>query len=168
MAFNRIGKIMAGGIGFDIRILGDKKLGEKLKKLPLKMQKQVLRKSLRNGAKILRAAARARAPVSALRTRPAGKHLKDTIKTFTGKVAKKAKQKKGEVRAGIKTGTREELGILPHEKYYYPAAVELGFFNKRANKKIRPRPFMKDALKANRKNILNNIARDIRRGINTI
>jgi len=159
---------MSGGIGFDIRILGDKKLDAKLRKLPLKMQKQVLRKSLRNGAKKIKATARALVPVSEVRKRPNGKHLKNTIRVSTGKISKRSKQRKGEVRANVLTGTREKLGILPGEKYYYPAAVALGFFNVRANRRIRAKPFMKNALKNNKKTVLSDIARDIRRGINSI
>jgi len=71
---------MSGGIGFDIRILGDKKLEKKLKALPLKMQKKVLTKSLRNAAKKVKATARALVPVSASRKRGSGKHLKTTHK----------------------------------------------------------------------------------------
>ena len=102
--------------GFDISIVGDKKLIRKFKTLEAKTQKKFVRKALRAAGKPVLAAAKQKVPVRE------GK-LKKSLKL------RAIKRSRTGVGVLIKTGNREELGIKPGEKGFYPFSVEYGTAN---------------------------------------
>ncbi len=132
----------------NISLLGDKALQRKLDALPNKLAKKVMRQALREGARPVLASAKANAPV------------------LTGRMKKSLKLRAMKARRGnfgvvIMTGTREQLGIDPKDKSYYPFAVEFGF--KRHN--VPAHPFIRPALDDNREKSTRIIARLIGAGV---
>jgi HK97 gp10 family phage protein len=102
---------------FDISMTGGKELQAKFAKLPIKMQRLVLRKALPAAAEPIAASARAKAPVN------------------TGALAAsihvtKAKAVRGGLKVSIATGTREELGIASDAPGFYPMSQETGWTSK--------------------------------------
>ncbi len=117
-------------IKIDISMLGDKELSKAFKKLPEKMQKKALLDATKDVAGIVAMSAKLKIPSQPegpkQKRRPGSMHLKDTLKV----VKIKGKQGRYQIGWNVVTGTREELGIDPKAKYYYPAAVELGSKNR--------------------------------------
>ena len=110
--------------GIDIDMLGDKELARDFAALPFKVQKKLFRKSLRPGAKIVQARAKELVPVKTGR-------LKRSLKI---RATRRARRVLG---VQVLTGTREQLGISPDAKGYYPAALEYGY--KTASGKVVPK-----------------------------
>lgn len=112
-------------LAIDISILGDKRLDKMLATLEPKVQKRVLRKTLRASTKRLKVE---------VVTRLAGPNVHPLDKRGTGgwmaqqkKVAVKAlKRSRGRMGYTLPFPTREALGISPDDKFFYPAAVEYG------------------------------------------
>lgn len=109
----------------DISVLGDKKLEKMLATLEPKVQKRVMRKTLRNSTKRLKVEI-----IKNLSGNPV--HILD--KRGTGgwaaqqkKVPVKAlKRSRGRIGYTLPFPTREALGIASDDKFFYPAAVEYG------------------------------------------
>ena len=108
----------------DIRLLGDKRLQAKLGKLVGPLQRKIVAKACMAAGQPVLEAARRMVPVKT------GK-LKGSL------VLKKYSGKRGSFGADIATGTREELGIAPDDKFFYPAAVEFGHGNVPAHSFLR-------------------------------
>jgi len=102
----------------DIRLLGDVELQRKLQRLPIVLQRKVVRESLRRGGKPVLEEAKRLVPADT-------GALKASIKLRATERGGR-KKRRGEFGVYVQTGTREELGISADAKYYYPAAVELG------------------------------------------
>lgn len=119
----------------DIRGLGPndpkvKRLHKQLKRLDLRDQKKVIRKSMRKTIKIALNKMKARVPVKT-------GALKRSLKVRSEKTKRRSKF----IGVYIRTGTREELGIDRDSPSYYPAHVELG------TKNDRPSPWMRSSFK---------------------
>jgi len=130
----------------DISLTGDKALQKKLNRLPKVMQKKIVRKALREGARPVLASARSKAPV---RTGAMKKSLK----------LRARRARRGNFGVEVRTGTRAELGIPENDPGYYPFSVEFGHGN------VPAQPFMRPALDENREPALKIIGREIGRGV---
>lgn len=130
----------------DISLVGDKALQRKLKSLDFALQKKILRKALRAGAKPVRDAARTNAPVRE------GK-IKKSIKVRAMKRSRKG------IGVLVAVGTRQELGISEEDFYNYAVGTELG------TSKAAAQPYLRPALDSKSSEALKIIAREIDAGI---
>ena len=115
-------------MGFDISILGDKELSRKLDALPKNVQRKLLGRALKLGGKLLKPKVVAAVPVDT-------GLLKQMMQKQNFKAVKA--NRRGDIRIGMPMPTREQMGIGPDEKYYYPAHVEYGHGNVPAKSYIR-------------------------------
>lgn len=129
----------------DITMLGDKKLSRKLARLPVAMQRKVVRPSLRAGAKPMLASAKQNCPVKT------GK-LKKSLKL------RALKARRGNFGVMVRTGTREDLGIPADAKGYYPIAVEFGHGGPQP---APAHPYIRPAFDTNKERAKRIIAREI-------
>ncbi len=129
----------------DISLMGDRKLQRKLKRLPIVVQRKIVRHALREAARPVLATAKALVPVDTGR-------LKKSLKI-------RSAGKRGQAGIVVRTGTRAELGIPEDAKYFYPAALEFGHGN------VPAYPFLRPALDQNRPRALKIIARELGAGI---
>ena len=125
-------------------LLNNRALERAVKDLPEKLRTKALRESLRAKGKEVLADARKNAAETSRR-------LANTMKLR----ALKSKTR-GTVGVKIETGTRQELGIPAEDRYYWPAAIELG------TRYITPRAFMRRAIKKHEPTALDDIARLMR------
>lgn len=108
-----------------ITMLGAPQLQAKLKLLNDAMQKKIVKKVLKSVAKdVLLPAVDRNVPIDTGRLAASLK-----VKVFS---------KRNLFGAKVVTGTREELGIGPEEKGYYPMAVETGTSKQAAQPYLRP------------------------------
>lgn len=141
---------MAGTI--DISLLGDKALTRKLNKLPNRVQKKVVRQSMRKAAK----------PLLTLIKQAIGEIRVTGIHTDPLKRGMKIKSvKRSRTRVGVEivTPRRQELDIADSDKSYWPANIELG------TSKSPPRKFIRDTVDSNRIQTMNIIQRELASGI---
>lgn len=140
--------------GFDISVLGDKKVAKKLTGLPPKVQKKIMPKAMRASMKPVLQKARADAPKR------------------TGIHRRKIKLRKAKMKAKdglafqVKFGVRSELGIPADAKGYYPAALEYGWVDRGGNRHA-ARPHIRPALENNRQRVLRKMRVEIGRGVET-
>ncbi len=106
----------------DISLLGDKALDAALEALGIKVRDRIVKLGTKAGAGVWLRAAKAKAPVGP--RKPRGRHLKSTLKVVP--VPGSWGRKYDKIGHRVVTGTRQELGIPPDAKYYYPAALEYG------------------------------------------
>lgn len=115
----------------DISVLGDKALERKLRKLDERVQKKIVRKALRSGAKPVLADAKAYVPID---TGALESELKITA----------SRARRGFFGVQVATPPRSILGIGPDDKGYYPAILEYG------SDKMEPIPYLRPAFDNNR------------------
>lgn len=108
-------------------MVGDAHLRRMFKELPKRVQNKVVRGAIRKAGKLFLSEAKARAPRLTGKTQ---RYLKLRVRPTRNKAY---------YRMRVMTGTREELGIAPTDKYYYPSAVEFG------HDRAPPHPFMRPA-----------------------
>jgi len=122
---------MAAGV--DISLIGNKQMQRKLRRLGKLIQKKIVKKALREGARPVLKSAQANAPVD---TGLLKRSLKlRVLKTKRG----------GDVfGVGVMTGSRDQLDIAPDDPYYSPTAVEFG------HGEVPAQPFMRPAMDMNR------------------
>ncbi|MBT8046401.1 MAG: HK97 gp10 family phage protein [Pontiella sp.] len=130
----------------DIRFLGDKDLQRKLKRLEIKTQRAIVRPSMKKSMVQVKDKAQELAPVKT------GK-LRDSIKQG------RQRTRRGITRASVVTGTRQELGIAPDARGFYPAAHEYGSKNQPA------RSYLRRALSELKGQVLGQLADLIGKGI---
>ena len=133
---------MAAKGGFDIKLLGDKKLQRKLNKMDKRVAGKVLKQSMKSAMEPVRELAARRAPVRTGKLRKSIRTAVYSGRNFAGAV--------------VRTGTRAQLGIEPGDSYYYPSALEYG------TSKIRPRSYMRSSLYDRRKMVLAAVGREIK------
>ena len=118
-------------MSIDIRVLGVPELSAAFNRMDEALQKKIMRKALKQGAAVVL---------------PRAKQL---VRRKSGKLAASLKVKfstrKGRMSAKIETGTREELGIKPDDKGYYPMSLETGHGNVPAYPYLRPALAEKEA-----------------------
>lgn len=105
----------------DISIVGDKALGRALAKLPDRIQRKVVRQSLRKSAK-----RQNQYIVQHLSGIPVAPESGRWLIAQSAQKPKTAKRSRRGIRIELPYPRREELGIAPGEKYYYPTAIEYG------------------------------------------
>jgi len=119
-----------------ITIQGGDLLMRKLEALPGRVAKKILGQALRDGAKIVQAEAKARAPVRTGLMR----------KSITVRAQKK--KKRGEIGMNVMLDTKRHPGLISEsaggKRYFYPAVVEYGAEGRAA------RPFMRPAAQASK------------------
>lgn len=122
---------MASNFSWDVSVLGSPELTKIFRSLSRQAGAKILRPSLRKGAKLVLATARANAPRG-----PTG--------ATAANIKLKASTRRGTVSVRVQTGSREAMGIPKAAKYYYPAALELG------TEDLAARPWLRPALESNR------------------
>lgn len=133
---------MATKRGFDLQITGIEDVKKMFEALPLAVQKKALRPALRKGAKITLEKAKQLCPAKS------GK-LRKSLKVRAIK-----RNRKG-IGVVVITGTRQELGIKPDDKSYYPFSLEYG------TKNMSARPFMRPATESTRGAVENTVANEL-------
>lgn len=131
-------------------LLNQKDLEREWNALPDKIRTKALRQAIRDKGKEIFDDAKA----NARETTP---RLARTMKLR----ALKSKTR-GVVGIRILTGTREELGIPASDRYYWPAAIELG------TRFIEPRAFMRRAIKKHEATTLTDLQQFMRQRIETV
>lgn len=135
--------------GVDIQLLGDKRLQRQLNSLDRKVQRKVVRRALREGAKIVAEAAKENAPVDE-------GTMRDSIKVRAHKA-----RRRGEFGVSVRTGTREELGIPQDAMGYYPFSIEHGYINALTGQHVAANSFMRRAADENEAIVFTRIRRII-------
>lgn len=151
---------------YNIGLLGDAALSERLRNLPDILERTVLKEALQIGAQAILHDAKRRAPRGKTGLLEAGLHVRPL------------KRKRGRVGFMVRTGTREQMGIGPHERGYYPAHVELGHAvgrrqSRRAlvkalvrlefgTRMVPPHPYLRPALIENQGTILEILRQELR------
>jgi pilus assembly protein TadC len=128
----------------DIKMLGEKELQARLKKIELKMQRKIVKGAMMKAARPVLALAKILVPVKTGRLRDSLR-----IRTLTGV--------RGAIGAKVETGTRQQLGIPADAKYFYPVVVE-----------YKHQSFLRRAVDDDRELIMSIIAREIRAGIESL
>ena len=123
-----------------LELEGFKEVGKVFATLEPKMQKQALRPSLRAGAKVVLFFQKANIP-------------SDTGRWKKSMKIKSLKRSRREIGVNIVSGTRDELGISPDDKHYYPAVIEYGDHRRG----IPPRSPLRRGLKFARNQAMNKI-----------
>lgn len=142
----------------DITVLGDKQLEKALAAMPAALQKKAVRPALREQAK------RERGYI--IENLSGKKVSPDTGAWLAGmKHAKIRALKRSRTMMGYRVSypTREELGIGPTDKYFYPAAVEYGHTGNRGT--VQAFRVVRDAVDEHARGDFPKIARRIRRGV---
>ena len=129
----------------DISFTGDKKLQRKLARVVVQTQRKIVRASMRKAMKVVKDRAQALVPVDT------GK-LRNSIRQMS-------RTKRGISRAYVATGTREELGIPPDAKGFYPAVIEYGTRERPAHS------YLRRAMEEKRTEVIRKAADEIGRGI---
>jgi HK97 gp10 family phage protein len=137
---------MATAKAVSIDFIGDKGLARALKRLPITLQKKIVRPALRKGFKVVFDASKAAAPVGEGR-------LKRKLKL------RATKRSRGGFGVRIVTPPREQLDIPPGAKGYYPAHIELG------TQTVAARPFLRSSFDAHKDRAVKIIAREIAAGL---
>jgi len=143
----------------DISLTGDKRLQRKLNRLPVVVQRKIVRRAAREAMRPVLATAKQLAPVlqgGGPPERVPGL-MRDTIKI---KALKPSTWQKKRHTFGIVvcTAPREVLGIAPDDPYYYPAAVEFGHEASgwyAGGPPVPAYPFMRPAMDQNRRTAIN-------------
>ena len=97
----------------DIRLLGDKEIVRKLKRLADAVQNRVVKLASKKAIKPMLARVKSLTPVDTGR-------LRDSLKAVANKPSR------GFVGYRVQPGNRKELGIDPQDKAFYPVVVEFG------------------------------------------
>lgn len=105
----------------DISLLGDKALIRALAQLPDRIQRKVVRQSLRRSAKRVNGYI-----VQHLSGIPVAPDSGRWLIAQSAQKPKAAKRSRRGVRMEVSYPEREQLGIAPGDKYFYPAAIEYG------------------------------------------
>ena len=149
----------AGVPKVDISMLGDKELQRKLNRLTGPRAKAVVRQAIRKSVK--RAQKRMVAKLSGA-----------PVNVDTGRLRAAIGSNKIEnassryvVYLGVPMPTREELGIAPSEKGYYPYSLEFGYVHGLTGEKIRAYPWIRPSIDETEDSEKAQIGRDIGKGI---
>ena len=129
----------------DITFLGDAELQRKLKRIAFQAQRKIVRAALRKSMKQVKDRAQALVPVDSGLLR--------------NSIHQKSRTKRGISRAYVATGTREQLGIPPAAKGYYPAFIEYG------TRTRAPKSYLRRALQEKKSAVISKAAADIGAGI---
>ncbi len=131
----------------DFKLLGIKELEAKFRKLPLRLQKKILRPSLRAGGKSVQQAVKAAVP-------------KDTGRLRRGIQLKAMKRSRSRMGVFVSTKGREFFGIDADSKWYYPAIIEYGYV--RHGITYPARSYLRSTVERLRPTVLKRLGADIR------
>ena len=137
----------------DIRVLGVPALERALRNLAPVAERKVVRQALRKSA--VRAKKRIVDNLSGVKVQV----QTDTLRPAFKKAKIRGETKRGRIRVGVVFPERDQLGIGPDDKHYYPIAVEFGHGN------VPPHPFLRPAIDEHKASEYRLIARDIGNGI---
>lgn len=128
-----------------------------LGKLPKKMSKKIVRKSVRAAQKPVLAAAKSNA-----KTMVGGNMGSLIAKNIKIKAPKK--QRRGQYQLGVKIVENEQFIAITKEgrRYYIPMAIEYGHGH---NKERAAEPFMRNAANSNEKKAIKSLTKEIGNGI---
>lgn len=138
----------------DISMVGDKEVERMFAQLPDASQKKVVRPAFRKSAK--RTKARIVTNLSGHPVTPQSGKLLAAMKRVKIRAMKRSRARVGVV---VPLPTREEVGISPEDKHYYPAAVEYGHSRAPAKR------FIRNAVNDHEADELRMIGTDIGKGI---
>lgn len=133
-------------IAFNVK--GGKAVDKKLRKMDRRLASRALKAGFRAAMEPVKDEAKRRAPV---KTGALRRSIR--IAGYSGR---------GYIGAVVRTGTRKQLKIPANARFYYPAAIEYGV------KGVSPRPFLRSALHAKRKVVLNRVVKDVRDAIENV
>lgn len=139
-------------IAIDFEFLGLPKLKRAFDLLPDVVGKKIVQSAIRKAAKPVKAKAESLIPRGP--DKPQGQHLADV-----GLKIKSMRRSRSGFGVLIVTPSREELGIDPKEKGFYPVHLELGHGNVPAH------PYMRDAMDSMRDQTRLKIGAEIIKGI---
>ena len=131
----------------DFKLLGIKELEAKFRRLPDRVQKKILRPSMRAGAKEVQQAAKAAVP-------------KDTGRLRRSLILKAIKRSRNRIGFVVRTKGREFFGIDAGSKWYYPAIIEYGYV--RFGKQYPARSYLRSTVERLRPIVLRRIGADVR------
>lgn len=138
------------GMAFDLSILGDRALQRRIKKLERKVQRKMLSSVLRDSAKRIKPKIVER--FKQVTTEQTGQ----TSTALQGMKVRSAGGGRNAARIGIEWPTRDELGIPPDARSFYPAAIEYGHGS------VAARPFVRPAVDNDSRGELDRIRDDLR------
>ncbi len=145
----------------DISLVGDKELLKQLANLGKPAtQKKAVRPALRKSAKRIKPRVLANLSGS-----PVAPHTGRLLAAMAAQKVHAIGRSRTVIGAGFDMPTRESLGIDPSDKYYYPIAVEYGHVRGAGKSAAPPRPYIRPAVDSNRESELNQIGKDIGKGI---
>lgn len=120
---------------YNFKVEGLHDVDRKFRKLSKSVQKKVMRRMVRESAKVLRERIRVNTPVDT-------GALKRGLRVRSVKGA----AKRGEIAVGVFTPERAKLGIGV-DGGYYPAAIEYGYRHNKSGERIPANPFMRRSAK---------------------
>lgn len=138
----------------DISVTGDKELQRILNRLPDKLQKKIARNAIRKSAK--RARDRIVANIRKLNLIKTGRLL---AAFEYAPIRSQSSTPRSLIRIGVGFPYREQLGISPDDKYFYPAALEFG------HPRAPAYPFMRPAIDEHKQEEFATIGKDIGEGV---
>lgn len=144
---------------FNLEVLGDKELDRILAKLPDKVQARAIAPALRASNKRFQTVA-----VQKLSGFPVQPQTGRLLIAMAGQQIAKVKMRRElGVKFGLKFPEREQLGIDPKDKYFYPAAVEYGHIKGKGKAAAPPRSYLRAAVDENLGTERQKIAQDIKK-----
>lgn len=171
---------------FDVSLLGDKDLERRLRGLTEKVERNILTRSLRAAATVVRNQAQANIRPRGVVIQPGAsrrreRQLRRLAQNFArlrnSLIVRPLKRSRHRVGSAVYTGTRAQLGITG--QYYYPAHVELGHGpptgrrrrglsrlarrTEFGGRRTPPSPYLRPALISRRAEALGIIAGELRR-----
>ncbi len=124
----------------EIEVTGESNIDIALRTLGPKIEKRILTKAFRIGAKVILRQARANLAVIS----KTGRHTGPIARRLSVRALRRQKNRVGVM---IQTPTREKLGISPGNKWYYPAHIELG------TRRTTAQPYLRNAFDENIKDV---------------
>ena len=147
----------------DIRVLGSEALSKAMAALPARVQKKLVRSSLRDSAKRHRSYVVRQSLALRGRTQRSGRErLLQLAEYFETADVRSAGNRKL-IRVGLTFPSRDELGVDAKDKNYWPSAIEYGS----PAHGIPAHPYMRPAVDENKTTELTILARDIGDDIET-
>lgn len=118
----------------DLRALGIPELDAKLAKLDPRVQKKVVRKALRDHAKVVKGRV-----VDNLSGSPVQVRTGELRAAYQAAKIRGA-TRRGVIRISVEAPPRDLLGVAAGDRHYYPYAIEYG------HRRAQPHPFMRPAI----------------------
>ena len=138
---------MASAPAIDIRLIGDKRLVKKFNRLPVALQKKILRPAMRKAMKPIKAMVQTLVPVDTGALKSGG---------FKIRALKRSRSRFGII---LSAPPRAAIGISPAAPGYYPIHLELGHGN------VPMHSFMREGMERTKPQARRILANELRRRI---